>query len=127
MKIDFETGDNPGIIIHNPNEPKGVQELSVTQLKAAMDSGEELALFDVRGEEEREIAAIEGSILLDQDGTATLATLAKDTKIVFHCHHGGRSQRAAEHFLQQGYTDVYNLTGGIDAWSQEIDPSVSRY
>ena len=127
MKIDFETGDNPGIIIHNPNEPKGVQELSVTELKAAMDSGEELALFDVRGEEEREIAAIEGSILLDQDGAATLATLSKDTKIVFHCHHGGRSQRAAEHFLQQGYTDVYNLTGGIDAWSQEVDPSVSRY
>lgn len=127
MKIDFETGDNPGIIIHNPNEPKGVQELSVTELKAAIDSGEELALFDVRGEEEREIAAIEGSILLDQDGAATLATLSKDTKIVFHCHHGGRSQRAAEHFLQQGYTDVYNLTGGIDAWSQEVDPSVSRY
>jgi monothiol glutaredoxin len=127
MTIDFETGDNPGIIIQNPNEPKGVQEMSVIELKAAMDGNVELTLFDVRSEEERAIASIEGAILLDQEGAAKLGALPKDAMIVFHCHHGGRSLRAAEHFLKEGYTDVYNLTGGIDAWSQSVDPNVSRY
>ena len=46
---------------------------------------------------------------------------------MFHCHHGGRSQRAAEHFLALGFRNVANLAGGIDAWSQEVDPSVPRY
>ena len=47
--------------------------------------------------------------------------------LVFHCHHGGRSQRAAEYFRDQGFRNVHNLVGGIDAWSQEIDSSVPRY
>jgi monothiol glutaredoxin len=47
--------------------------------------------------------------------------------LVFHCHHGGRSQRAAEHFAALGFTNVWNVAGGIDAWSQEVDPSVPRY
>lgn len=47
--------------------------------------------------------------------------------MVFHCHHGGRSQAAAERFLAQGFQKVYNVRGGIDAWSQTVDPSVPRY
>jgi monothiol glutaredoxin len=46
---------------------------------------------------------------------------------VFQCHHGGRSRAAAERFLAEGYKRVYNLEGGIDAWSQQIDPSIARY
>ena len=51
----------------------------------------------------------------------------KDTPIVFQCHHGMRSRSAAEHFLTQGYRNVYNLTGGIEAWSSEVDPKVPHY
>ena len=44
-----------------------------------------------------------------------------------HCHHGGRSQRAAEQLVAEGFREVYNLAGGIDAWSIEVDPTVPRY
>jgi monothiol glutaredoxin len=47
--------------------------------------------------------------------------------LVLHCHHGGRSQAAAEHFRSRGFTNVHNLVGGIDAWSTDVDPSVPRY
>ena len=56
-----------------------------------------------------------------------LAGLPKDALIVFHCHHGGRSMAAAQEALQQGYSQVYNVAGGIDAWSAHVDPSVPRY
>jgi monothiol glutaredoxin len=51
----------------------------------------------------------------------------RETVLVFHCHHGGRSQQAAEHFAALGFTRVFNVVGGIDAWSQEVDPKVPRY
>ena len=46
---------------------------------------------------------------------------------MFHCHHGTRSHAAAEGYLRKGFRNVYNLTGGIDAWSREVDPTVRRY
>ena len=53
--------------------------------------------------------------------------LDRATPIVFQCHHGIRSQHAAEYFREQGFTTLYNLQGGIDAWSLLVDPSVPRY
>ncbi len=86
-----------------------------------------MELFDVRTPEERTTARIEGSRMLDAEGAHHLQQLDKDATVVFHCHHGGRSQRAAEQALAAGFTDVHNLAGGIDAWSQTVDPSVPRY
>ena len=57
----------------------------------------------------------------------TVSALPKDTKLVFYCHTGVRSLSAAEHFRAEGFTDVHNLEGGIDAWSREVDPTVPRY
>lgn len=130
LSIDAEdTGDGPGFKIDNPNAPAApeVQAMSVTELKALMDSGNPFELFDVRTPEERATAAIDGAQLLDGAGQAVLEGLDRATTIVFHCHHGGRSQQAAEHFAAQGFSNVWNLTGGIDAWSREVDPSVPRY
>jgi monothiol glutaredoxin len=56
-----------------------------------------------------------------------LQALDKTSAVVFHCHHGGRSRAAAERFVAEGFRNVYNLRGGIDAWSLEIDPRVPRY
>ena len=81
----------------------------------------------MRTPEERATAHIEGARLLDSDLTQQLEQLDKSTQLVFHCHHGGRSQRTAEHFAALGFTNVWNLAGGIDAWSQDVDPSVPRY
>jgi monothiol glutaredoxin len=65
--------------------------------------------------------------LLDEDALREIEGLDHSTPLVFHCHHGGRSQQAAERFLRAGFREVYNLSGGIDAWSQQVDGSVPRY
>ena len=76
---------------------------------------------------ERAIASLPDSRLLDADAERWLDGLPRDTPLVFHCHHGIRSQAAAEHFITQGFRDVSNLAGGIDAWSLTVDPKVPRY
>lgn len=112
--------------ITNPNEPPKVRPLSVQQLKAKLDAGP-IELFDVRTPREREIAHIEGARLLDRAAQDHIIKLPKETPLYFHCHHGGRSQQAAEFFINQGFKEVYNVEGGIDAWSRDIDSDVPRY
>jgi monothiol glutaredoxin len=128
VSIDYiDTPSGPAFKIENPNEPPHVRSLSAEELKAKLDAGEKLELIDVRTPEEREIASIAGARLLDDGLLQELAGLDRDTTLVFHCHHGGRSQRAAEQFVAQGFRSVYNLTGGIDSWSLDVDPDVPRY
>ena len=91
------------------------------------DAAEPFELVDVRTPEEREIAAIAGARLLDQAYHDALLQLDRDTPLVFQCHHGIRSQRAAEYFRDHGFRRLYNLSGGIDAWSLLVDPSTPRY
>ena len=92
-----------------------------------MDRGEPFELVDVRTEWERDTARIEGSRLLDQAYHDYLLTLDRRTPIVFQCHHGIRSQSAAQYCEGLGFDNLFNLSGGIDAWSQLVDPSVPRY
>jgi monothiol glutaredoxin len=126
--IDYVEGPGGGgFRVTNPNEPARVKPLTPKALKAMLDAGEKLEVFDVRTPEERAKAALPNTRLLDQPAQTYLLGLDRSTPIVFHCHHGGRSQSAAEHFLKQGFKTVYNLEGGIDAWSQTVDPSVPRY
>jgi monothiol glutaredoxin len=125
VTIDFVEGPaGSGFKIENPNEPAKVRTLSAKELKAKLDGGESLHLFDVRGEKEREVASITGARPLDDKA---LGGIAKDAMIVLHCHHGVRSRSAAEQLVQAGFRNVWNLTGGIDAWSTEVDASVPRY
>jgi monothiol glutaredoxin len=104
-----------------------VRQLEPREVKAMLDAGQKLAFVDVRTPEEHARARIPQARLLDDAYRAELESLDRDTPLVFHCHHGGRSQRAAEHFLALGFRNVANLAGGIDAWSQQVDPSVPRY
>jgi monothiol glutaredoxin len=127
VQIDFVDSPNgKAFKITNPNEPPKVRALDVKQLKAKLDGGA-IELFDVRTPREREIAHIEGARLLDRAAQDRIMKLPKDTALFFHCHHGGRSQQAAEFFLNQGFKEVYNVEGGIDAWSREVDSDVPRY
>jgi monothiol glutaredoxin len=96
-------------------------------LKALLESGTAIELVDVRTDEERALASIEGSRLLDRAYHDALLLRDRETPIVFQCHHGIRSQGAAEYFERQGFRNLYNLEGGIDAWSLLVDPSVPRY
>jgi monothiol glutaredoxin len=122
-----ETASGHELRIDNPNAPAPVKQIDVQELKRLLDAGAPIQLFDVRTPEERATAAIPGARLLDADAAAAIEKLPRDATLVFHCHHGGRSQQAAEHFRNLGFRDVRNVAGGIDAWSREIDPSVPRY
>ena len=127
VSIDFvDSAKGAGFKIDNPNEPPRVKSLTVAEAKAMLDAGK-LALFDVRPEVERAKATIARATALDDAGRAHLMSLAKDAPVAFHCHHGIRSRHAAEQLLREGFRNVYNVEGGIDAWSQEIDPNVPRY
>jgi monothiol glutaredoxin len=132
LTIDFVDGpDGSGFKIDNPNAPPQVRELSVGELAKrlakAHSEGVQLHLYDVRTEEEWGIARIESAVLLDANSAEAIEALPRDTPLYFHCHHGGRSLAAGRHFIEQGFTEVYNITGGIDAWSQVVDPKVPRY
>jgi monothiol glutaredoxin len=127
MTIDFLPGANGGFKIENPNEPPRVKPLRPAELKKMMDEGKRIELFDVRTEGERAIATIPTARALDREGEAHLLALDKDAVIVLHCHHGPRSRRVAEQLVTRGFRNVYNLEGGIDAWSATVDPTVSRY
>jgi len=128
LVVDFVSeGPQTGFKMENPNEPVRVEDITAPQLKSWIDAGKDVQLFDVRTPEERATASIAAARHLDAGGQALLEGLAKDSVIVFHCHHGGRSQAAAEQAVAAGYSKVYNLRGGIDMWSQQVDPSVPRY
>jgi monothiol glutaredoxin len=111
----------------HPEPAVSIRQLSAPELAALLASGAAIELVDVRTVEERQIAAIEGARLLDQEYHDALLLRDRDIPLVFQCHHGIRSQRAAEYFRQQGFTNLCNLSGGIDAWSTLVDPSVPRY
>ncbi len=127
LRLDARSSDQgPAFAIDNPNAPQ-IRQLEAKEVKRMLDDGERFELIDVRTPEERASAHIEGARLMDDDTRAWLEGLDKETPLVFHCHHGGRSQAAAEHFVALGFRNVANLVGGIDAWSQQVDPSVPRY
>ena len=125
--IDFVSGPHgSGFKIENPNEPPKVKPLSPREARAMLDAGA-LHLFDVRPDAERALAAIPQARSLDEEGQEALRSLPKDAPIALHCHHGVRSRRAGEGLLLEGFRNVYNVEGGIDAWSLSVDPSIPRY
>jgi monothiol glutaredoxin len=90
-------------------------------------AGKAYRLIDVRNLWEIHIASLPEARLLDAEYQSELMSLPRDTNLVFLCHHGIRSQRAAETFSHLGFHNVFNLAGGIDAWSTLVDPDVARY
>lgn len=128
VRIDYAVGSQGGgFTIDNPHEPAKVRQLSPPMLAEMMRSGKRFELVDVRTEEEHEVASLPGARLLDAAYEHELLAMDRATPIVFQCHHGVRSLHAAEHFLHKGFAEVYNLQGGIDAWSVTVDPTVPRY
>jgi len=105
-------------------------DIDVRMVKQMLDGGERFVLLDCREASEVATARIAGSQHIPmREIPARLAELAphKSERIIVHCHHGGRSLRVTQFLRQQGFEQVQNLSGGIEAWSLEIDPSVPRY
>jgi sulfur-carrier protein adenylyltransferase/sulfurtransferase len=119
-----------GIVPETPQEKNvknGIPQLTVKQLKARRDAGEDIFLLDVREPYEYQIAQIGGTLIPQNDVPNRLAEIPRDREIIVHCRSGARSQKIAELLKQSGYKDVVNVAGGILAWSDEIDPSVQKY
>lgn len=127
LEIDWaETVQGSGLVIRNPNAPPAVRRMSVAELKDAI-AANKVRVLDVRPAADIARAPFAAARVLDEDAMAELGQLPKDTALAFLCHHGNSSRSAAEHFRGLGFSEVYNVEGGIDAWSREIDPSVPRY
>ncbi len=105
-------------------------EIDVQTVKGFMDAGETFLLLDVRQDEEYATAKIDGSVLIPMGELGQRIEEIeehKNTRIVVHCHHGGRSMMVTQALRGQGFQQAQNMAGGIDAWSLEIDSSVPRY
>ena len=105
-----------------------ITQLRPLELKEFIDTEEDIHLIDVREEWEHHIAKLENSELIPLGLFNKHALgLSNTKKIVIYCHHGIRSYEACEYLQQIGFTEVYNLEGGIDAWSKEVDNKVVLY
>jgi molybdopterin/thiamine biosynthesis adenylyltransferase/rhodanese-related sulfurtransferase len=107
-----------------------VAEEAAAEVAARGRPGEAYLLLDVRTAEEFETAHIDGARLLPLgELAARLGELDawRGRPIVVHCHHGGRSEKACRILAEAGHADVHNLSGGIEAWSLTVDPTVPRY
>lgn len=105
-----------------------VAAVSAQELKRKMDAREPLTLVDVREAWEYEVAQIAGSKLIPLgELEERLAEVPREGIIVVQCHSGGRSEQGARLLQQAGFANVYNLEGGIEAWSRDVDPTVPRY
>lgn len=105
-----------------------VRELDPAVLASRRAAGEALAIIDVRELWEWEQVRIEGARHIPLgDVTAAAASLDRHAEVVLVCHHGMRSLAAARYLAQCGFERVWNLTGGIDRYAAEVDPSLPRY
>ena len=129
--IDYEAFCTAGGSISG-GKLKTMKSISVVELKAMLDQGDDLALIDVRNPAEAEVAVIAGSELIPLDTLdseeviARIKAIAASRTVYVHCKLGGRSAKAVDVLASHG-VDAVNVQGGIDAWSEEIDPSVPRY
>ncbi len=105
-----------------------ITQLSVVELQEKIDNEDDFLLLDVREPHEFAYARIEGSRSMPLSLVPLrIGELDRDGEIVVLCHHGVRSMQASLFLERSGFKHIYNLTGGIDAWSVACDPDVPRY
>jgi len=102
--------------------PKQLQEWLADQTR------EQPVLLDVRESWEQEICCLSGSVCIPMNSIPSRhQELSSDREIVVVCHHGGRSMQVASFLIQNGFNKIHNLSGGMDAWAREVDPSMATY
>ena len=106
-----------------------MNQITATELKSRMDTGEDVQLIDVRNPNEYELAKIPTAKLIPMgEVMSRIAELDPSREAIIHCHSGGRSAHVIQALQQSGYEgELTNLAGGITAWSHEVDPSVPTY
>ncbi|NBB82733.1 MAG: sulfurtransferase [Alphaproteobacteria bacterium] len=102
--------------------------ISVQELRRWLNADSRVTLLDCREDDEFAYCRIDGALHIPMAQTPQRTDeLPGDRPIVVYCHHGVRSARVAAFLRDRGFANVYNLTGGVEAWSLQIDPSVLRY
>jgi rhodanese-related sulfurtransferase len=105
-----------------------VKQISAIELKNRLQKGDNLLLLDVRESNEFRYAHIDNSVLIPLNQIPNrLDELNAQQEIVVICHHGMRSQQAANYLEHSGFKNIANLKGGIEAWSCDCDSTVPRY
>jgi adenylyltransferase/sulfurtransferase len=105
-----------------------MKEVTVQELKALIDSKADFQLIDVREPHEYQIANLGAELIPLAQVEAQADKFARDKQVVVHCRSGARSGNAILLLEQKfGLQNLYNLKGGILAWSDQIDPSVPKY
>ena len=104
-----------------------VPEITVQELEGRLQNGNKVSVLDVREPHEYEVANIGARLIPLAELPERLVELDRDETLAVHCKTGGRSARAVKLLKEAGFENVYNVRGGIDAWSEEIDPSVPKY
>jgi rhodanese-related sulfurtransferase len=103
-------------------------EISPSEIAKRLQRGEQIPLLDVRSREEWDAVHIDGSVFFTQElMQKILSEWPREREFVFYCHHGLRSLDAASFFAGHGFQNARTMTGGIDAWSVEVDPALPRY
>lgn len=105
----------------------GVPEMQVEELKRRLDAGEDIFVLDVREPHEYQICNINGYLIPLNDLPKRINELDSSREIVAHCKMGGRSTKAVQFLRQAGFDKVHNLTGGIIAWADRVDPKMPKY
>ena len=104
-----------------------MNEISVQELKEKLDKGEDFQLIDVREDFEYETSNLGGELIPLGGILIETDKIAKDKDVVIMCRSGKRSAMAVQQLEAQGFTNLYNLYGGILAWAEDIDPSLDVY
>lgn len=105
-----------------------MKEITVQELKKMIDIKEDFQLIDVREEHEYETANINGLLIPMGEAMDRVDEISRDKKVVIHCRSGKRSATVIAALEQHhGFTNLYNLQGGILAWASEIDPTLPKY
>ncbi|HUI85161.1 MAG TPA: molybdopterin-synthase adenylyltransferase MoeB [Candidatus Binatia bacterium] len=104
-----------------------IPDMTPEELKQRLDAGEDLFVLDVREPHEYQICNLGGHLIPLNDLPKRVGELDASREIVVHCKMGGRSAKAVDFLKQAGFTRVHNLAGGINAWSERVDPSVPKY
>ncbi|MDP9025260.1 MAG: rhodanese-like domain-containing protein [Candidatus Eremiobacteraeota bacterium] len=105
-----------------------LKEIDVDELAQWRNESRAFVLLDVREPDEVAAASIPGAVHIPmRDIPQRFAELPSDATIAVLCHHGGRSERVANFLLLQGFSDVCNVNGGIDAYARQIDPAIPLY
>src|ERR1700737_561327 len=104
----------------------GVSEIQVEELKRRLEAGKNLFVLDAREPHEYQISNLGGHLIPLGDLPKRVSELDSSREIVVHCKMGGRSAKAVAFLQQSGFTKVHNLTGGITAWSERVDPKVPK-